>query len=289
MLCGIEVITKDGDVTVFYLQELSREKQVEYRTPRHKNGADTIDYWKGVALIPWLSKHKFNNWQSLRFESGDNYVVRFHRAELDTMPGYITLEQNGAKLDSTEVRIIFPQQRERFWIRDVARIYLEDFEVAPRPRQISIGSNFNVPLITNPEPFRGISAYRMADLMTSVFFADVGSVILVSKDGSRLRLEYPKHLEGSILERDSNGLLNFKSPTIPTGMWLRDVVYIQCGPYAILCGNDTRIDEIAKILEWKSSPQYRLLEPSAKVYSMEEIQRLRLITSQRDLWIEFAD
>ena len=289
MLSGIEVITKDGDVSVFSLQDLSKEKLAEYQTLRHKNGEDTVDYWKGVDLLPWLATHKLDNWQSLRFESRDNYIVRLHRAELDTMPGYITLEQNGSKLDSTEVRVIFPDQRERFWIRDVARIYLEDFEVAPRPRQILIADMLNLPLISNPEPFKGISGYRMADLMAKVFFTDIGSVIMVTRVGSRIRLEYPKHLEGSILELDTGGKLNFKSPIIPAGMWLRDVVYIQCGPYAMLRGQDTKLEDIAKILEWKTSPSYRVLEPSTKTYSMEEIRKLRLITSQAELWIGFAD
>lgn len=254
LLHGLEIIDKDGRVTGYQISQFRDEPQQDFSTARHKKGMDITDNWQGIDLHAWLKKHKHTDWQSLRFESSDNYMVRLHKAELDTMPGYIALKQNGVWLDSTEVRVIFPKQRDMFWIRGIARIYLEDFKPIPQPRQTYIWESAvtKIRLYDEPEPFKNMQGYRFSEVMSTLFAQDEGSVVMVSRDGIRMRLEYPRHLKGSILERDTLGNLNLKSPLIPAGMWLKDIVYLQCGPYALLRQEFLyHLPQLSKILDWQ--------------------------------------
>ncbi|HRY83531.1 MAG TPA: hypothetical protein P5533_02740, partial [Candidatus Cloacimonadota bacterium] len=59
-------------------------------------------------------------------------------------------------------------------------------------------------------------------------------LVFFSRDGFKLRLNYPLDLKGAVLELSEAGKLNLKSPQIPGGMWVKDLVYIQIGKTALL-------------------------------------------------------
>jgi len=202
MLSGLELYTHDGKNYQFSLEKLRISKLDNFTTTRVKHEKKLVENWQGLNLQSWMEENKFTDFQSLRFESADNYMVRIHKVELDSMRGFIVLKKDGALLDSREIRIIFPAHRDMYWVRGVAKIFLEDFKPTPPPHQIFIWDAEKPKLILHkePKPFAGIEGYYIDELMAKLFYQDTGSVVIVSRDGLKSRLEYPKHLQGSVLE-----------------------------------------------------------------------------------------
>jgi hypothetical protein len=253
-LHSLDVYNTDSSLRSYDLPRLKSYTQEDFQTVRQKDGKTLTEKWQGINLHNWIKDNEFGSFQSIRLESNDNYMVRIHKAELDTMQGFIALKKENAVLDSTEIRVIFPAHRDMFWVRGVTRIYLEDFKPVPPPAQIFIWDSVSskLELILEPAPFVKISGYTFDEIMRKVFRLDEGSVVIVSRDGLKSRLEYPRHLKGSVLEKTADNDLNLKSPVIPAGMWLKDIVYIQCGPYAVLKHDFIyRIPALAKTLDWQ--------------------------------------
>jgi hypothetical protein len=253
-LSAIDIYGTDNSNCSYDISQLRDLPLERFQTTRQKDGKELLENWQGINLRKWLDDDKFGSYQSIRFESSDNYMVRIHKAELDTMKGFIALQRENAMLDSTEIRVIFPAHREMYWVRGVARIYLEDFKPVPPPAQIFIWDSLEskLQLSSNPPPFTRISGFSFDDVMRKIFRMDEGSVVIASRDGLKSRLEYPRHLRGSVLEKTADNELNLKSPVIPAGMWLKDIVYIQCGPYAVLKHDFIyRLTALAKTLDWQ--------------------------------------
>lgn len=270
-LLGLEVFTLNSAVDVFGLEQLRKLRQESFSTRRFKHESDLIENWKGIPLQAWLTQQGYDDFQSIRFESEDNYMVRIHRAELDSMPGYIALRKDGKLLEESEIRLIFPAQRDMFWVRGLTKIFLEDFQPAPPPQRIYLWEKESgrLTLAAELEPFIRTSGYLVDEVMRKIFYQDSGSVILVSRDGIKMRLEYPNHLDGSVLELTAAGNLNLKSPVIPAGMWLKDIVYLQCGPYALIRYDCLyRLPWLAELLDWFDEPTL------ANVYKVQSTRQI---------------
>jgi len=251
-LYAIEVYSIDGTMHKFNIEQLRKSSLVKFTTERHKDGLDLQENWQGLDLQKWLQENRIYDFQSIRFESADNYMVRIHKAEMDSMRGYIALYKDDKVLENKEVRVIFPKHRDMYWVRGVEKIYLEDFKKLPPPDRIFIWDVIASQLSINTENFsKGYPGYVFDDVMQKIFRSDTGSVVLVSRDGLKTRLEYPKHLLGSFMEKDNEGSVNLKSSILPSGMLLKDIVYIQCGPYATIKYDYLyQLPTLYKILEW---------------------------------------
>lgn len=295
VLNGIEVTNKSGVSSIISFQKLNSHPLESFQSKRHKDGKDIIDNWKGIPLQQWLIEEKLNDFQSIRFESDDNYMVRIHKAEMDTMPGYIALWQNNTPIDSTEIRVIFPKQRDMFWVRGIVRIILEDYRPIPKPRQLFIAENAlsKIPLVNNPKPFVDIKGYSFDTIMEDIFCDTEESVVLITRDGLRLRLEYPKHLKGAVIELTKDGKYNLKSPNIPGGMWLKDITYIQSGPYAIIRrGYLTELASLYKLLEWKAPANLQInikINAVIKDIALYQIEELSKYDFRNDEWLELGE
>jgi hypothetical protein len=291
-LPGLEVYTINQGVQYYSLDILRQTRQESFTTKRFKHEQNLVETWEGLSLQKWLEERNYTDFQSIRFESADNYMVRIHKAELDSMPGYLVLKKDGKWLDSTEVRVIFPAQRDMFWVRGVARIYLEDFQPAPPPRQIFVWDSISkkLSLQHHPKPFIKIEGFSFDNVMRSVFYQDTGSVILVSRDGIKQRLEYPKHLKGAVLEVTEDGAINLKSPVIPAGMWLKDVVFVQCGPYSVVKYDFLyRLPYLDQLLDWKTFSDDKMVTRSAASkarVSLESLYQPDAKPFEPDEWIE---
>jgi len=291
-LDALLLYTMEGQELEFSLPQLRALKQESFSTNRTKNNQPLVEKWAGLNLQNWLASMNYNEYQSIRFESTDNYMIRIHRAELDSMPGYIALSRKKTFLDSSEVRLIFPSQRDMYWVRGLARIYLEDFKPAPPPRQIFIWENetAKLSLLNEPKPFTKISGYSFDAVMQEVFHTDAGSVIIVSRDGLKARLEYPKHLQGSVLEKKADGTLNLKSPVIPAGMWLKDIVYLQCGTVATIRSDYLyRLPALRGLLTWKEdalSDQVIRVRANRQAVSLESLSDPDQPPLTQEEWLE---
>jgi hypothetical protein len=277
-LNALDVYDVKGGITKYPLSSLQTEKLVNFETNRHKDGKDIKETWQGIPLQKWLSQHQYTDFQSIRLESTDNYMVRIHKAELDSMPGYLALKKDNKLLDSLEIRVIFPKQRDMFWVRGIQSIFLEDFKPIPHPNQIFIWDTEMASLTFYKELpiFKALSGYEFNEIMRTVFHQDTGSVVIVSRDGLKSRLEYPKHLQDAVLEKMEDGTINLKSPTIPAGMWLKDVIYLQCGPYAVIKHDYLyRLHSLYKLLDWKEiTPSEQIIKANVT----KQTQRIDTLT-----------
>jgi len=179
-----------------------------------------------------------------------------------------------------------------YWVRGIRYIYLEDFNPIPPPRQIFVWDAITqkLSLRTDIEPFSDIPGYDFDEIMEKVFYTDSGSVILVSRDGLKTRLEYPKHLKDSVLEVTDDNTLKLRSLIIPPGMWLKDIVYLQCGPYAAIRYDFLyRLHSLYQSLQWNDlKPTDNLIKVSAQKQSvpLESLYQPDSIPFTPDEWLE---
>jgi hypothetical protein len=149
------------------------------------------------------------------------------------------------------------------WVRDVDRVVLEAFDPLKMPASFSFLDHKlkKEALLDDPAPFVGIKGYYFADLLPVSARDKECSVLLYSRDGIKLSLDYPKHLLDAVLEATDEGL-NLKSPQIPGGMWLKDIIYIQINDFALI--NSANLDALIalnRIMDWQLSPNVNFMIP----------------------------
>jgi len=188
-------------------------------------------------------------------------MVSFSKAEFDSLDCWLVFTQNGEPLPENGIRLIFPQLRDMKWIRGLNRVVLEDFSPLKLPARFEFLDKRlkQETLIENPPPFTDTKGYYFADLLPLSARADTHSVILYSSDGIKCSLEYPRHLDGAIIELTDYGF-NLKSPRIPDGMWLKDVIYLQIDDWALIKSeNLDALITLNRIMDWKLSPDVQFI------------------------------
>lgn len=276
LLSGITLTDTQGLSHSFSYQDLAALPRQEVSTIREKDGEKRIDTWLGFRFDHWLKTNLEQPFKIIRLESADRYMVSFSRAEFDTLASWLVFSQNGEIFPDEGLRVIFPSLRDMKWVRDLERVVLEDFDPLSMPRRFEflddrLGS---AALVENPAPFINTQGYYFADLLPLSARADTLGAILYSADGMKLALEYPRHLEGAILEPTDDGF-NLKSPVIPGGMWLKNIIYIQLGDFALLePGNLDALVALNRVLDWKLGPDVHFVvrkEDEAYQISLNDI------------------
>jgi len=262
-LSAIEIIDSDGVTHTYSFAQFRQLANEEVVTTRHRDGRTQSETWLGLRFDHWLRDNGFIRWQNIRLEAEDNYVINIHRAEFDTLECWMVFRQGEVELDSLNYRVIFPGLRELHWVRAVQRIVLEDFNPLIKPQRLMFWAKESAKLSihNNPEPFIKTRAYMMDEIIHNLFRLARADVILVSKDGLRLRMEYPRHLRAAILEITDDGSLNLKSARIPGGLWIRDIIYLQADNLALIMpAGLNQMIEISKLLDWGLTPETRFLQ-----------------------------
>ncbi|MDD4222966.1 MAG: hypothetical protein PHD87_00065 [Candidatus Cloacimonetes bacterium] len=276
LLSGISLTDTQGLSQSFSYQNLATLPRQEVSTIREKDGEKRIDTWQGFRFDHWLKTNLEQPFKIIRLESADRYMVSFSRAEFDTLASWLVFSQNGETFPDEGMRVIFPSLRDMKWVRDLERVVLEDFDPLSMPRRFEflddrLGS---AALVENPTPFINTQGYYFADLLPLSARGDTLGAILYSADGMKLALEYPRHLEGAILEPTDDGF-NLKSPVIPGGMWLKNIIYIQLGDFALLePGNLDALVALNRVLDWKLGPDVHFVvrkEDEAYQISLNDI------------------
>lgn len=275
-LSAITVTDTHGLSQSFSYQELAAIPRQEISTVREKDGESRTDTWQGFRFDHWLNTNLDLPFKIVRLESADRYMVSFSRAEFDTLASWLVFSQNGKTFPDEGLRVIFPSLRDMKWVRDLERVVLEDFDPLRMPSRFEflddrLGS---AALVENPAPFINTQGYYFADLLPLSARGDTLGAILYSADGMKLALEYPRHLEGAILEPTDDGF-NLKSPAIPGGMWLKNIIYIQLGDFALLePGNLDALVALNRVLDWQLGPDVHFIvrkEDEAYQISLNDI------------------
>ncbi|MBP7205939.1 MAG: hypothetical protein KBA54_05415 [Candidatus Cloacimonetes bacterium] len=256
LLGAITVTDTKGFTQSHDYSDLASLPREEFTTVREKEGETRIDTWQGIRFDLWLKANLDKPFKVIRLESADRYMVSFSQAEFDTLASWLVFAQNGKTLPEDQLRVIFPSLRDMKWVRGLDRVVLEDFDPLGMPSRFEFmdARLESAALVVNPEPFINLRGYFFADLLPLSSRQDSLPAILYSADGMKLALEYPRHLEGAILELTDEGF-NLKSPVIPGGMWLKNIVYIQLGDFALIHpGNLEALIALNRVLDWKLGP-----------------------------------
>ncbi len=268
-LSALQVIDAKGLSYDFDNAELHKRETQELKTSREKDGVVRLNNWSGFRADLWLKQQNLGEYSSIRFESDDRYLVSMTRAEFEAIDSYIVIAQDGISFEDNALRLIFPNLREMQWVRNLERIILEDFKPLPRPKRFYLMESWlaDYPLHKDPTPFVGIDGWFLRKMLPVLSANETKHVILYSRDGLKQNLEFPVHLEGAVLEKTEQGTVNLKSPQIPGGMWVKDIIYLQCDTAALIAsGSLNSLIELNRILGWENSPElsFRIVYQSSE-------------------------
>jgi hypothetical protein len=271
LLACVLIVSNLMSIEVIHNHGLKAEYSYEYfrDLPRTTVGAELekkgqiLSYtWKGFRFDHWLQDKGYEHFTGIRFESPDRYMVTLTRYEFEQNECWMVFEQNGESLDINTFRVIFPALRQMYWIAGMSRIVLEDFVPLKLPQKFLFMDKAitKLKLVQEPKPFVKIQGYYFDDIYKSISTQDSVHVIMQSGDGLKIRLQYPHHLAGAVLELTDNGTYNLKSPQIPGGMWLNDIVYLQINEVAFIREKAlSQLVEISKSLSWHLQPPFQVL------------------------------
>jgi hypothetical protein len=267
-LSALQLVDSNGLQREFDNALLHKHPTQEIKTSREKDGVVRLNNWDGFRCDIWLKEQNPGNYNNIRFESSDHYQVNLSKSEFESLESYLVIAQDGVPFENNALRLIFPTLREMQWIRDLQRIVLEDFKPLPRPRRFYLMESFlaKQALIHEPKPFVKIDGWLFSDLLQPLSDLPEKQVILFSRDGLKQSLRYPYHLDGAVLEKAAEGY-NLKSPQIPGGMWVKDIVYLQCDSGALIARDSlSRLIELARLLSWETSPElsFRIVHPAGE-------------------------
>lgn len=263
-LTALEIIDSKGISHIYDNAELYKLETQELKTTREKDGIVRLNNWQGFRFDIWLKQQKLGDFATIRFESSDRYLVTLEKSEFDSLESYIVIAQDGIPFEEYMLRLIFPTLREMQWIKGLDRVVLESFHPLIRPTRFFLLQDTlkKYTLQKDLKPFVNIEGYYLSDVLMDLSPAEEKKVILYSRDGLKQSLTYPLHLQGAVLEKTPEDLYNLKSPQIPGGMWMKDLVYLQCDNYALISEDSiNQLIRLAKILHWETTPemQFRIV------------------------------
>ncbi len=271
-LNALQIVRADGVAISYDNAELHKSELHELKTSREKDGVLRLSNWQGIRFDKWLKEQGLGEYLNIRLESSDRYTVILSRAEFESIESWLVMAQDNEHFADNSLRIIFPSLREMQWIRDVSRIVLESFEPLSKPERFMLMKTFldAQTLLKDPAPFVNVSGWYFSEFLPKLSGEEYKAVVLYSRDGLKLNLEYPFHLETAILVKNPDNTYDLKSPQIPGGMWIRDIVYLQCNETALIeLSSISSLISLHKLLNWESKPDMQF-----SIYMPNEVMQL---------------
>ncbi|HPF09259.1 MAG: hypothetical protein PHU99_09975 [Candidatus Cloacimonetes bacterium] len=261
-LASIVVIDTNGINHEYAYETFFKLQPGEFSTSREKDGVLNTQNWTGIRFDKWMAEQKLGDFARIKFLSKDRYEVSFSKVEWDTLSCWLAYAEGGKTFPKQQFRIIFPFLREMHWVRDLDRVVLENEKDIAIPRKVFSFANFfqHQELINDPKPFKRMQGYSLDLFLGELSEKPVKDIILYSADDLIQNLIYPSQLSGAVMELTEDGKYNLKSPQIPGGMWMKDIVYLQCDNSAIInLKYISKLIPIAKTLAWDLSPEVRVV------------------------------
>jgi hypothetical protein len=259
---ALVVVDNEGIYHRYPYDSFFRIQGRDFVTEREVDREIVLTTWKGIRFDTWLKEQRLGDFHRIRFVSSDRYEVVFNHAEWDTLTAWLAHSEEGTVFPNEQLRLIFPHLRSQFWVRDLVEVHLENHKEIPIPGRFFAMRSFfaEQELLKDPKPFVRMQGYRFDDFLDDLSDKPIKDIVLYSKDGLIQNLSYPSQLAGAVLELSPEGSFNLKSPQIPGGMWMKNIVYLQCDDLALI---DLRyiagIIPIAKSLQWKLGPSTQVI------------------------------
>ena len=230
-LAALTVTDITGLSKEYDINALASLPRLELNASSEKEGKIKEHSFCGIRFDQWLYEQGFQSFGKIRFESGDRYRVSLTKAEMDSLECWLVFASGGKEYEPGSSRLVFPALREMTWIKDVERVILEAQASVPIPVVYQRMDHIlqKLLLVKDPPPFVNMEGWFLEFLLPRSEL----TLYLISADGLMAELEWPRHLEGAILEKYGDKI-NLKSPQIPGGMWIKDLVYIQYGDTVLI-------------------------------------------------------
>ncbi len=220
---------KCNDQTIELTREqLQQMDAIQIETSREKKGLTITENWTGIQVAQLTQLLGRPDFLSVILRSDDNYQVRLSREELEQSSAVIAWAKDGKTLNDGATRLIVPNMRAMYWIFNPSRIIFETEKSAIKPTALILLNSLEASLTYQEKltPFEKDSGYRFKDIALTAFPDVRGNFRLIAQDGITHVLDYQTYLENAIVAENGDSL-NLKSPDMPAGMWIKNLVYIQ--------------------------------------------------------------
>jgi|GEM_PF-3236071 len=261
-LFSFSIYSTQGKEYAYSVQQLRNMPQTSFATQRDKDGVYLSETWQGVPLLPLLTGIQAEDWQNVRLESQDGYLVHLNRYELTQDNFFLALSLQGSQLSEYDIRIIHTPSRESAWVRNLKAVYLEDFQPLPQPKQLFGWENWlqeNKTLFSSDQIHAG-------DLLLHAFGLQAGDLVIADRQNHRVRLNFPSELKQAFFRLGEKGelqLVSGKETTARNSEFseLGDICYLQAGATALI-----KTDQVAKLSKlarqlgwnWNSGELYQV-------------------------------
>ncbi|MCD4796885.1 MAG: hypothetical protein K8R49_06950, partial [Candidatus Cloacimonetes bacterium] len=236
-------------------ETMNADKQVE--THREKDGDPKDDVWRGRSLKSILNELNITDFDHLKFTSGDNYLVRLKKEQIEKYDPIIALYRNEKKLDPANIRLVISGMSDMFWIKNIVSIKTASLSDIPFPRKIYFAEAIikTKQIRKKLSPFVDVQGYTLKEIAYEAFPFLQDEILIVGIDGVKHIMDYEKHLKNAVLVKNGNSF-NLQSPDIPAGMWIKKLAYVQFFDRALVFQNEFKnIGEVSGLLEWDKLPE----------------------------------
>ena len=234
-LSAIEVLSERARLHILNETTIKDFDLVTIEVSRERNGEEMVDSWRGIRFIDIQNRWGLTQSQFIQFLAHDKYLVMLNQQQIAEFDPIIAVERNSSPLDAMRYRLISPSMPAMFWVAGLQRITPIKEIVIPEPVTIYPYHTAlsHVRLQENPAPFVNVKGYRLWDIIS--MFTNTSSVVvrIVSKDGLEQILDFNVYLHDAILAVD-DGKFSIQSPSMPSGMWLKDIMLIEVNAMAVI-------------------------------------------------------
>ncbi|MCB5250965.1 MAG: molybdopterin-dependent oxidoreductase [Candidatus Cloacimonetes bacterium] len=265
IICGslnaISLIADGLPDQIIKLSELSHLEIVKFDTHRDKRGVVSDDAWEGYFLKDILNLYNVTDYEMLEINSDDNYQVKYSLEEVEQYKPILAYKRNGKTLKDHNLRVVSETRMDMYWASDLNNIKTVKTVVYPSVRYIYLFSYLQdkIALYDNPKPFTSYQGFFFRD-MKEILANNVRlPVRLETKDKFISELTYDKFLKKAVMLKNETGGLDLRSPTMPAGMWPKNLFIVTFDDTVVLFDHEMRNIEASKIREIFS------LSPDAKV------------------------
>lgn len=221
---GIDLIIS-GKNTPLDLSILSQFEKVKVNTHREKNGKVSDDAWEGYRLTDIFKYYQIEQFDLLEVNSIDNYQVKLSFEEIKEHQPILAIKRNDKALSENQLRIVASSLRDMYWASDIKNIIFTVKTEYPKSKKITPFSAVKrqIALIDDPTPFKNVKGYYFKDMIDLLNIDPELPLKVSTRDQLILELDYKQFLEKAVLIQNPDGSIDIKSPSMPGGMWQKNI------------------------------------------------------------------
>ncbi|MCF7858129.1 MAG: molybdopterin-dependent oxidoreductase [Candidatus Cloacimonetes bacterium] len=252
------IVLENNDQT-YTLDKVGLENytQIELTTQREKNDELLTDNWIGIKITDILDNYQIEEFETLSFISADNYLVRITKNDINDQQMILALNRNGKPLDDEHIRLVIPEMRDMFWIQEIATIRTESNIDIPFPHKVYFVESVisDLKIRKDLSPFVNVEGYTFSEIAAPIFPFLKDEVLVLGRDGVKHSLDYDKYLAEAVVVKNGD-VYDLKSASMPAGMWIKDLAYIQIFDVAaIFLDRFNSLLEVKEFANWTKFPR----------------------------------